>query len=253
MKSDFRRTAVSFGANYKDEDLSLRSRLEYRTDSGLISGVDRNADTVAAEITARYKISDEARLLFNIEGVSSTNATASIPDAKYLEGTLGYALRPVDNDRLNILAKYTYLFDMTERVGATPATGSNFLNSPRQRAHVLSFDVSYDLNNNFTIGGKIGARWSEQDNGTGFVSNNATLGVLNLRYHMVHKWDALLEARTLTAQDIGSDTGVLAAIYRHVGNNFKMGIGYNFSQFSDDLTDVTYDDEGIFLNVVGKF
>ena len=253
ITSDFRRRAVSFGANYKDADLSMRSRVEYRQDEGIISGTNRDSDTVAAEVTARYKLNDEARLLFNLEGVRSTNATASIPDAKFIEGTIGYALRPIDNDRLNILAKYTYLYDMTERVATTPSTGSNFLDSPRQRAHVVSLDASYDINNHWTIGGKIGGRWSEQDSGAGFISNNATLGVVNLRYHIVHKWDALLEARQLTAQDLGSDTGVLAALYRHVGNNFKFGVGYNFGQFSDDLTDVTYNDNGVFLNIVGKF
>ncbi len=253
VASNFRRRAISLGSTYKDEDLSVRTRIEYRKDAGNISGVNRSTDTIAAEITARYKINEEARLLFNIEGVKSDNATASIPDAEYLEGTIGYALRPIDNDRLNILAKYTYLFDMTERnIGSTAASGS-FLNSPRQRAHVLSFDASYDINNHWTIGGKIGGRWSEQDNGTGFVSNNATLGVINARYHVVHNWDALIEARQLTAQDLGSDTGLLAALYRHVGNNFKVGLGYNFGQFSDDLTDVTYNDEGVFLNIVGKF
>ena len=76
---------------------------------------------------------------------------------------------------------------------------------------------------------------------------------MNLRYHAVHKWDFLLEARQLDAQDVGSQFGVLAAAYRHFGNNLKVGIGYNAGQFSDDLADVTYDDRGIFLNVVGKF
>ncbi|MGB7242994.1 MAG: hypothetical protein WBC93_13015 [Sulfitobacter sp.] len=251
--SNFKRTAFSFGTQYKDENLSVRSRIEYRTDEGLISGADRNADTVAAELTARYKLNEQARLLFNLEGVRSANASASIPDAKYVEGSLGYALRPIDNDRLNVLAKYTYLYDMTQRIATIPGSGANFLNSPRQKAHVISLDASYDLNNNWTIGGKIGGRWSEQDSGAGFVSNNATLGVVNLRYHVVHKWDALLELRQLTAQDLGTDTGVLAALYRHAGNNFKIGVGYNFGRFSDDLRDVTYDDKGIFLNIVAKF
>lgn len=255
LTSDFERRALSLGAYYKDDIWSLRSRLEFRNDQGLIQGVNRDANTLAGEVVTRYKFSDNARLLFSMEGVKSTNATASIPDAKYFETVLGYAFRPVDNDRLNVLAKYTFLYDMTERVAATPSTGANFLNSPRQRAHVFSVDASYDLDEHWTVGAKIGGRYSEQDSGTaaGFVSNNATLGVLNLRYHSVHKWDALVEVRQLHAQDIGSDSGFLAAVYRHVGNNFKIGLGYNFGQFSDDLTDVTYNDSGVFLNLVGKF
>lgn len=251
--SDFDRRAVSLGAFYKGDQLSLRSRLEFRTDKGMIQGANRDANTVAGELVARYKFNDNARLLFSMEGVKSTNANASIPDAEYFQAVLGYALRPVDNDRLNILAKYTFLYDMTERVASATSTGANFLSTPRQRAHVFSIDASYDLDRHWTLGAKIGGRYSEQDSGSGFVSNNATLGVLNLRYHSVHKWDALMEVRQLHAQDVGTQTGFLAAVYRHVGNNFKVGVGYNFGDFSDDLTDVTYDDSGVFLNLVGKF
>ena len=251
--SDFDRHAISLGAIYKDEDLAVRTILEYRRDTGQISGVNRSADTIAAKMTAKYKINEVSRLLFDFEGVRSDIATDSIPDAKFLETTLGYAYRPIDNDRFNMLAKYTYLLDMTERSTTLPASGSNFLNTPEQRAHIINIDASYDLNRYFTLGGKIGGRFSEQDNGAGFVSNNATLGVVNLRFHVVHNWDALIEARQLTAQTSGSDRGFLAAAYRHIGNNLKVGVGYNFSQFSDDLRDVTFDDRGVFLNIVGKF
>ena len=47
--------------------------------------------------------------------------------------------------------------------------------------------------------------------------------------------------------------GLLAALYRDIGENFKIGLGYNFGRFSDDLIDLTYDDYGIFINAVGKF
>ncbi len=37
-----------------------------------------------------------------------------------------------------------------------------------------------------------------------------------------------------------------------MGEKVKVGIGYNFTSFSDDLTDYDYDSKGYFLNVVGK-
>jgi hypothetical protein len=49
------------------------------------------------------------------------------------------------------------------------------------------------------------------------------------------------------------DLGALAAVYRHMGENFKVGVGYNFGQFSDDLSDLVADDHGVFVNAVGKF
>jgi hypothetical protein len=50
-----------------------------------------------------------------------------------------------------------------------------------------------------------------------------------------------------------TDFGAVAAVYRHIGNNLKLGVGYNFGRFSDDLRDLTFNDRGVFLNVVGKF
>jgi len=47
--------------------------------------------------------------------------------------------------------------------------------------------------------------------------------------------------------------GALAGIYRHVGDNAKIGAGYSFSKFSDDLRDFDADSDGFFINLVGKF
>ncbi len=32
----------------------------------------------------------------------------------------------------------------------------------------------------------------------------------------------------------------------------KVGVGYNFTTFSDDLTDLDYDSQGVFINLIGK-
>ena len=35
-------------------------------------------------------------------------------------------------------------------------------------------------------------------------------------------------------------SGALLAVYRYVGDHFKVGVGYNFTDFSDDLTDLSF-------------
>jgi hypothetical protein len=47
--------------------------------------------------------------------------------------------------------------------------------------------------------------------------------------------------------------GFVAAIYRELGDNFRMGIGYNFGDFSDELSHINHDNHGVFINLVGKF
>ena len=43
-----------------------------------------------------------------------------------------------------------------------------------------------------------------------------------------------------------------SGIYRYLGKHFKVGAGYNFTDFSDDLTDLSYDHQGVFVNFVGS-
>ncbi|KKX27055.1 hypothetical protein YH62_21985 [Rhizobium sp. LC145] len=72
--------------------------------------------------------------------------------------------------------------------------------------------------------------------------------------HPFKSWDILLEGWVMHTPEVDTiDYGALAAIYRHVENNFRVGVGYNFGRFSDDLRDLTPDDQGVFLNLVGKF
>ena len=47
-------------------------------------------------------------------------------------------------------------------------------------------------------------------------------------------------------------SGALAAVSRYLGDHLKIGLGYNFTDFSDDLTDLSYDHSGAFLNLTGS-
>ena len=73
-------------------------------------------------------------------------------------------------------------------------------------------------------------------------------------FKVVRQYDWLLELRTLSAQELGErKSGLLTAGYYHVNENFKVGVGYNFTDFSDDLTDLSYRSRGVFVNMLGKF
>jgi hypothetical protein len=89
--------------------------------------------------------------------------------------------------------------------------------------------------------------------GSPWDSSSIHLGILRADYHIVHEWDAMLEGRVMwspTTEE--ADWGLVAALYRHFGENMKVGLGYNFGHFSDDLRDLTQNDHGVFLNVIGK-
>ncbi|MDO6728043.1 hypothetical protein Q4544_13965 [Cognatishimia sp. 1_MG-2023] len=248
----FDRHALSLGIRYSEgENIDANVRIELRHDDGTIGGVNRDADSYLLAAAARYKIDEDQRLLFDFEYSDTISNNASFASGTYADLVLGYAYRPIDNDRLNLLFQYRYLYDMVgQELDGVSTRG------PRQESHIASVDLNYDISNQWTLGGKLGGRWSysSPNNTTPLTRNDAWLAVLNARYHATHKWDILLEARHLEAKQAGlSETGFVGAAYRHIGNNVKLGIGYNFASFSDDLSDLTLDDKGIFVNFVAKF
>ena len=61
----------------------------------------------------------------------------------------------------------------------------------------------------------------------------------------------MAEVRTLDLPDLNqARRGALTAIYHRLGKDVKAGVGYNFTDFSDDLTNLKYNHRGVFLNVI---
>jgi hypothetical protein len=250
--SNFDRTAISLGVGYRGPDgidghIKGELRFEDSEDN------TRDADSYLIDAGLSLSISDDWKLLASADFVL-TDATETARDGRYAEASLGFAYRPVDNDRLNALFKYTFLYDYP---GPDQVTVNGTTLGPAQRTHIASVDVSYDLTRMLTIGGKYGVRFGEtkdRTGGGGWDDASAQLAIIRADFHVVENWDALIEGRALWTNDAETvDLGLLAAVYRHVGENFKIGVGYNFGNFSDDLSDLTYDDHGVFLNAIGKF
>lgn len=248
---DFERYSLSLGASYQDDTLAASGRVEYRTEDGLVAGSAVAADTFLLASDVSYSFSNEARFIAGLDYARTDTDQGSLLDGEFGEVVLGYAFRPVMDDQLNVLARYRYLHDMYgQRVDGVDENG------PRQRSHVISVDAIYDLNENWAVAGKLGYRLAETspDETAAFVQNDAYLLAGSLTYHLVHEWDAMIEVRNFTTvQGETSETSFLAAGYRHFGNNLKLGVGYNFGSFSDDLTDLVQDDEGVFINMIAKF
>jgi hypothetical protein len=252
INGDFDRNAVSLGVAYADEDsLRARGRLEYRTEDALGEAQDR--DTLALSLGLENRTSENWRLLANLDALVSESEESDFRNGEYVEASLGYAYRPAQGDRTNLLFKYTYLHDLP---GEDQVTADGTTDGPQQKSHILSVDGNYDIAPSLTFGAKYGYRKSElADRGTDlFTSNTAHLGILRLDWHIVHKWDLMLEGRVLLSDETDiEETGGLIGIYRHMGNNAKIGLGYEQGTVSDNPADIDYDSKGVFLNIIGKF
>lgn len=182
-----------------------------------------------------------------------SDASESTRDGDYVEASLGYAYRPVLNDRLNALVKYTFLYDLP---GPDQVTSYGSTDGPSQRSNIFSADASYDVTPMLTLGGKYGLRYGEirqRDGEGGWQSATAQIAILRADVHVVKNWDVLVEGRSLWENTADSaQLGAVAAVYRQISDNFEVGVGYNFGRYSDDLADLTADDQGFFVNAVGK-
>jgi hypothetical protein len=247
------RMAVGTQLGFSLQGLQLTSGIEYRDDDVQQLDLTRNQrKTWLFRNSLKYQINDSGRLLGKLNHSDSESSQGTFFDGGFTEAVLGYAYRPVYNDRLNALVKYTYFYNMptTDQV-----TLQNVAAEFIQKSHIASVDVTYDITQNFSLGGKYAYRTSQvsldRDNPV-FFDNNANLYVIRGDYRFMKNYEVLVEGRMLDMPDLGErKTGALAAVSRYVGDHLKVGIGYNFTDFSDDLTDLDFDHSGFFLNITG--
>lgn len=65
--------------------------------------------------------------------------------------------------------------------------------------------------------------------------------------------DLLGEYRRLEVDEIGDEkSGALLGIDFQLGDHVSLGLGYNFTDFNDRLTNLDYDSKGWFLNLTGR-
>jgi flagellar motor protein MotB len=248
------RLAAGVQLGFNAGGLQLASGIEFRSDDVEQVDLTRNErETWLFRNSLKYQMNDSGRLVGKLNHSESESSLGTFYDGGYTEAVLGYAYRPVYNDRLNAMVKYTYFYNVptTDQIGAQNVA-AEFI----QKSHIAAVDVSYDITPSITVGGKYAYRLGQvsldRDNPT-FFDNNANLYVLRGDYRFRENWEVLLEGRLLDMPDLGEyRTGALAVISRYFGDHLKIGLGYNLADFSDDLTDLNYDHQGLFLNVTGS-
>jgi flagellar motor protein MotB len=247
------RKAAGIRMGYGVSKIQFSSAIEYRRDNAEQLDLTRNEMTTwLFRNNFKLQMTPDWRLIGKLDHSVSDSSLGGFYAGGYTEAVVGYAYRPVRNDRLNALVKYTYFYNVptTGQVGLQN-TAAEFL----QKSHIAALDVNYDLTANWSLGSKYAYRMGQESLdrvNPNFFDNPAQLAVLRVDRRFFKEWDTLAEVRTLYLPDISQRrSGALAAIYRHIGKNLKAGVGYNFTNFSDELTDLKYNHKGVFLNLIG--
>lgn len=238
------RNAISAGLTYQAGPTRATTRLEYRTDKA--TGVD--TEQWVTSNRGNYQVNPSMRLQGKLNYSQTTDNIGNSKDASFTEAGIGVAYRPIDNDRLNMLGRVTYTSDLK------PLEQTD---QPDERDVIASAEAAYDLNQAWEIGAKLAYKKGEirQDRDAGkWHDNDAKLASIRARYHLTKKWDGLVQYHWLQS-DASKDTqhGAVVSVDRHVGENLKIGVGYNFTTFTDDLRDTESDATGWFANFVGKY
>jgi flagellar motor protein MotB len=251
--AETKRKAAGIHMGYGLDKIQFSSAIEFRRDDAEQPDQTHTVQTVLLlRNNFKYQLTPSWRLLGKLDHSISDSSLGDFYAGGYTEAVVGYAYRPVRNDRLNALVKYTYFYNVptTDQFGL-----QNIATEFLQKSHIAALDLTYDLTANWSVGGKYAYRLGEASLDRvqpSFFDNTAQLTVLRLDWRFLKQWDTLAEVRQLGLPDINQRRrGVLTAIYHHISKNLKVGVGYNFTDFSDELTDLKYNHRGIFVNLIG--
>jgi outer membrane protein OmpA-like peptidoglycan-associated protein len=251
IAGDLALSAVTASLDYTREKIKYSGTLEWREDDSSITGASR---TVLTRNSLTYQVAADWRLFGKLNWSQTDGAADSTLLAAYHEVVLGAAWRPVRNDRWNTLFKFTLLEDQPS-IAQIDAPG-NTLNYSQQST-VFDIDTTYQATNWFSVGTKYAIRTGELKStvaGSDWYASQAQLWIVRGDFLLPRKWDGMLELRRLAIHETDDQrTGCLVGLYRHVGDHVKIGAGYNFTNYSDNLTDLSYRSHGFFVNTIGKF
>lgn len=247
------RRAATFTANIDIDDVSLKHKIEYRVDKGN-ENVDENRRRVDQFVTTnRYtqNLTEEYTLFGKFNYSKSISKETDETLQRFVEATGGLAYRPIYNDRLNLLSRYTYIADKDNL--------DREVDYSDEESHIIEVEGIYSINAKVDVG----AKYAHKDKKEAFerasgnneiVESNINLYGLSTSYHVIKEWDVTGEYhwKTDTLND-ELEHGALLSVNKHLSDNFKVGIGYNFSGFDGNLAnDDDYDAKGVFINLVGK-
>ena len=159
--------ALGIHAGYGFNGLKFATAFEYGVDE------TENLDTSVSERTTwlfknslKWQVNPSWRIVGKLNYADSDSSQGEFFDGKYTEAVLGYGYRPVNSDRLNLLFKYTYFYNLptAEQVTAFNAptagqvSGTSSSADIVQKSHIAAVDVMYDVTRRWTIGGKYAYR-----------------------------------------------------------------------------------------------
>lgn len=247
------RNAGALEIGYLDKELlKLISRFELRLDRG-----DVNRNQWLTSNSLEWKLNSDYRFLAKVnKSMTIRTSDEGNLDGDFLEMNVGLAYRPVQHNKLNVLTRYTWLQDV-----GVPGQFNNSDHSGvevDEASHIFGVEGVYDFSRYLGYAQKFGYKMGTLESSVD--GNQLNLGtfltVSRLNFHITRKWDLAVEYRVRMDHRLvdAMQNGFLFEIDRELLEYMRFGVGYNFTDFSDDLRQSnSYNSHGFFSRVSGKF
>jgi uncharacterized repeat protein (TIGR01451 family) len=239
------RSAIAAGVTYSSElGFTVTSRNEFRHESG-----DADRDQYVTFSRVDYRVSDALTALVKFRYSKTEDQDTDLVEAKIDERTIGLAYRPTRHDRFNSLAKYTHLLDYRPSSGGATSGAETVMD-------VVSLETLFQVSPRLEWVTKSAARSHEERlPGQPESESDTYLAIQRFNVNVWRPIDLGFEYRLLRQEEADDQrTGWLGEVMWKVKKHFRVGAGYNFTDFSDnELSENDYDAHGWFLRVQGRY
>ena len=234
------RHAFTLGATYQRSNLKAMTSNEIRFEEGV---TEKTQFLTSNHL--EFKLNQDLTMLGKYRYSVTEDTLTSTTEAQFTEFSVGLAYRPVASDRLNGLARFTHLLDQNPLSATNPVLSKMVKN-------VGSLEWNYDISRSLEWIGKGAVKISSDETGVNpsFTSHNY-LFIQRINYRFMDKFDLGTEFRTLTQEEADDQrSGFLTELMWEVVDNARLGVGYNFTDFSDnEFSDNDYSVQGWFVRM----
>jgi len=243
-----KRKNMAIGANYQrptdDQQRPLEARLRYevRQDRG-----EDNHDTTLVNMKLKGRPNQSITLMGSLNWGRSEDLNSGAMQVQNNRFDIDMAYRPVHKDRLNLLAKYSWVEDKQPegQVGA--------LGLEEQNAQVLSTDILYDLSSKWRLGTKLALRYGKEKTlALPWAQSERWLVATRMGYNIAQNTQLNIEYRLLKdirAQD--QKQGSVIELVQRFNGSIEVGLGVNYAGVSDDLGQMDYTEQLGYLRITG--
>ena len=239
------RYALATGLTYDNgKGLLLSTRNEWRLEEG-----GRDLQQFLTTNRLEYLLNPDLKMLGWLRYSLTKDSSLTDTETEFTEFSLGLAYRPIRNDRFNALFRYT-------RQSNEPTLFQSQALDSSTKSHIFSTDWSYQVTRKLEWVGKTAMKFNEESTvGLPTIDNQIGLLIQRFNYNFYKKFELGAEYRIRT-QSLANDQqqGWLFEFMWRPVKQLRLGVGYNFTDFSDDeFSNNDFSVRGWFFRLQGAY